>query len=129
MLLLDLDNDGRISLKEFLDFVSGDLFNYEPENTEQQKRLFRLFDMQNTGFVSEKDLKKSLEAFGEKATDDEIKDAIKLADKNGDGKVNYEGTIYFYLNHMLELCLQLISIIFSFFFYLRIYKSFEIAID
>jgi calmodulin len=39
-----------------------------------------------------------MRVIGEKLTDDEIEDAIKLADRSGDGEVDYDEFIQFVLS-------------------------------
>lgn len=43
-----------------------------------------------SGAISSKELKHVLQAIGEPLTDDEVKEFMKAADKDGDGEVNYD---------------------------------------
>lgn len=87
--MYDINNDGKLDLNEFLNFINGNTLDLK--NSDHLKRLFRVFDQQNSGFISESDLKKVLESIGKKFSDKEIQLAMKIADKNGDGKINYDG--------------------------------------
>ena len=45
----------------------------------------------NNGFISQSDLRRTMDALGENVSDEEVKEMIDEADLNGDGKVDFEG--------------------------------------
>lgn len=51
---------------------------------------FRALDDDGSGAISAKELKHVLQAIGEPLSDDEVKEFMKAADKDGDGEVNYD---------------------------------------
>lgn len=51
----------------------------------------RVFDKNNDGLISNKELRHVMTNLGEKLSDEEVDDMIKEADLDGDGMVNYNG--------------------------------------
>lgn len=91
MKLLDNDGDGKLDFNEFLEIVNGSVFDFT--NEESIRRFFRVFDTDNTGLITKENLREVMEVINKKLEidDNELENAIKEADTNGDGKVNYEG--------------------------------------
>jgi len=50
-----------------------------------------VFDKNNDGLISSKELRHVMTNLGEKLSEEEVDDMIKEADGDGDGMVNYEG--------------------------------------
>lgn len=50
-----------------------------------------MFDKNNDGLISSKELRHVMTNLGEKLSEEEVDDMIKEADGDGDGMVNYEG--------------------------------------
>lgn len=62
--------------------------------------------MDGNGFIDEKELKITMGKMGENLSDKEVKKMMKMADKNGDGKIDYEGLFkvtYRWLKRDLEI--------------------------
>lgn len=86
---VDIDGTGTIDFDEFI--VLMERFGKDPQETEMQLRAaFKVFDKNNDGFISVKELADVLMNLGEKMTDDEFEDMINEADVDGDGRINYE---------------------------------------
>ena len=61
------------------------------DSKEEMIKAFKLFDDDNTGKISFRNLKRvSREVLGEKRTDEELAEMIEMADKDGDGEINEE---------------------------------------
>ena len=67
-----------------MDAKSEDLLN----TREDLLKVFKLFDDDKTGTVSFKNLKRVCQELGENMTDDELKEMMDWADKDGDGVLN-----------------------------------------
>lgn len=89
---LDQNGDGKIDLNEFDAMLQGNIFDITKD--ENIKRFFKVFDTNNSGYISKEDLKEIVEVIGEKVDDKEIEQAIQKADTNSDGKINYEGDYF-----------------------------------
>ena len=54
------------------------------------KQAFRLFDDDETGFITLKNLRRVAKEIGENMTDEELQEMIEEADRDGDGQVSEE---------------------------------------
>lgn len=50
-----------------------------------------MFDKNNDGLITASELRRVMMNLGEKLTEAEVEDMIKEGDKDGDGKINYNG--------------------------------------
>ena len=55
--------------------------------------LFQVFDIDGNGVIDAMELKMTMRNLGENLSDADVKAMIRTADKNGDGKIDYEGII------------------------------------
>lgn len=84
-----LIGNGSIDFEEFVLMMADKL---ERSNTEDEIReAFKLFDKDDNGYISVSELKNILTETGEKITPEEANELIKAIDKDGDGKIDYEG--------------------------------------
>lgn len=79
---------GRISFDDFLAVVTQKMA--EKDTKEEILRAFRLFDDDETGKISFRNLKRVANELGENLNDEELQEMINEADRDGDGEVNEE---------------------------------------
>merc|ERR1711862_69539 len=82
------DGSGTIGYEEFLKMMTHKTLNRDPKD--EILKAFRLFDDDETGKISFKNLKRVAKELGERMTDEELQEMIDEADRDGDGEVNEE---------------------------------------
>lgn len=68
----------------------------EPIDDDTAKNImaaFKVFDLDNDGFITREELRKAMEMIGEPVSDDQLSEFMALADVNRDGKINYDGKL------------------------------------
>ncbi|KAJ8308804.1 hypothetical protein KUTeg_013678 [Tegillarca granosa] len=56
---------------------------------EEVLEAFKLFDTDRNGYITARELKDVMTNLGEKITEEEVDDMIRVADANGDGQIEY----------------------------------------
>ena len=84
----DRDGSGVIDFPEFLDMMTQKMAERDPR--EEMLKAFRLFDDDETGKISFKNLKRVAKELGENMTDDELQEVIDFCDKDGRGEILLE---------------------------------------
>ena len=82
---IDKDGSGTIDFEEFLTMMTAKMG--ERDSREEIMKAFRLFDDDETGKISFKNLKRVAKELGENMTDEELQEMIDEADRDGDGEV------------------------------------------
>ena len=85
---VDKDGSGVIDFNEFADMMTQKMAERDPR--EEMLKAFRLFDDDETGKISFRNLKRVAKELGENMTDDEITEMIEEADRDGDGEISEE---------------------------------------
>merc|ERR1719454_604870 len=85
---IDKDGSGTIDFNEFLQMMTAKMS--ERDSTEEILKAFRLFDDDETGFITLKNLRRIAKEIGETMTDEELQEMIEEADRDGDGQVSEE---------------------------------------
>lgn len=93
------DDSDSISEDQFVEIMSEKIA--EKDTREEILKAFRLFDDDQTGKISFKNLKRVAEELGENLTDEELREMIQEADKDNDGEVNQDE----FLRIMKKTCL------------------------
>lgn len=85
---IDDDGNGCIDVKEFVDLI---LTFITLDDTESDViEAFKVFDRAQTGFISSKELRRVMMEFGDKLSEQEMEEMIKVSDFDMEGQVNYE---------------------------------------
>merc|ERR1712070_799957 len=79
---LDKDGDGTIDFDEFLLLMGGKMS--EKDMKDDMIKAFKLFDTENSGKVSFKNLQAVAKELGESMSDEELKGMMAEADTDGD---------------------------------------------
>ncbi|OWF37243.1 Centrin-1 [Mizuhopecten yessoensis] len=83
---IDREGTGTIDFNEFLMLMTQKMS--EKDVKEEILKAFRLFDDDDTGKISFKNLKRVAKELGESLTDEELQEMIDEADRDGDGEIN-----------------------------------------
>ncbi|THD22425.1 Caltractin [Fasciola hepatica] len=87
-LLTEFDCDSKETV-EFSDFMKMMSVKMQDKDAKEEiLKAFKLFDDDETGKISFKNLKRVAKELGENITDEELQEMIEEADRDGDGEVN-----------------------------------------
>ncbi|KAF7456618.1 putative centrin-3 [Cryptosporidium felis] len=84
----DKSGSGHVEYKDFVDIMTQKILERDPR--EEILKAFKLFDDDNTGKISLKNLRRVARELGENITDDELQAMIEEFDKDMDGEINEE---------------------------------------
>jgi len=85
---IDKDDSGTIDFQEFVDMMTGKMS--ERDGKEEVAKVFALFDHEGAGKIGFRDLKRVVTELGESISDEEMREMIEEADKDGDGYVVFD---------------------------------------
>ncbi|XAR51985.1 hypothetical protein NMG60_11006807 [Bertholletia excelsa] len=87
VLLMDSDGDGELGLEDFVRLMEG---GEDDEKVKELIEAFKMYEMDGSGCITPKSLRKTLRKLGESSTTDECKSMIARYDLNGDGVLNFD---------------------------------------
>lgn len=82
----DRDGQGSIDFNDFLEIMTEKISQRDPN--EEILKAFRLFDDDNTGKITLKNLRRVARELGENMTDEELQAMIDEFDKDGDSAIS-----------------------------------------
>ena len=82
----DREGSGQIEYPDFLEIMTTKISERDP--IEEISKAFKLFDEDNTGRVSLRNLRRIAREMQENLSDDELQAMIDEFDKDGDGEIN-----------------------------------------
>jgi centrin-1 len=88
----DPHSDGNISLQGFIHMLTRKREEVNPD--EEIRRAFRLFCDEGSEGIRVGDLKRVAMELGEVLTDEELRDIVEEADRDGDGVISFEEFVY-----------------------------------
>ena len=100
---VDVDGNGTIEFSEFLAIAARKIKDSDME--EEIRKVFRVFDKNDNGFISFNELRRVLTNLGEKLSDEEVVEMIEEADLDNDGHINYEEFVTMMVLHRFILFL------------------------
>eukprot|EP01038_Epipyxis_sp_PR26KG_P006144 gene6144-8471_t len=83
---IDKDGNGTIDFDEFLDMMTAKMS--DKDTREDIQKVFNLFDDDQTGKISLRNLKRVAKELGETMSDAELLEMIERADTDADGEIN-----------------------------------------
>ncbi|ELU09609.1 hypothetical protein CAPTEDRAFT_184797 [Capitella teleta] len=86
---LDADGSGTVDFKEFLTMYARKKKDVASEE-EEMRAAFKTFDRNGDGYISAAELRHVMMCLGEKLSDEEVKEMIRAADTDGNGKIDYQ---------------------------------------
>merc|ERR1711910_321690 len=88
VLEVDIDGNGTIEFEEFISMMKKKASEVDEEA--DLREAFKIFDRDKDGFISMKELKKVCSMMGTMLTKEELDQFMAEADKDGNGKLDYD---------------------------------------
>ncbi len=87
---VDANADGVIDFDEFVALMQVHFYEDGPSEAEELRQAFRVFDRNGDGFIEPEELRSAFLNLGERLSDGQLEEMIRAADKDGNGKIDYE---------------------------------------
>ncbi|KAL4218285.1 Calmodulin-like protein 6 [Mactra antiquata] len=102
---IDTNGNGKVEYGEFRAFLIKQFkeSKSESETKREIRQAFKLFDRDGNGYIEKAELRRAMRTLGEPLTEAEIDIMMKDADKNRDGKIDYEEFVALWTSKTEEL--------------------------
>merc|ERR1712142_1265265 len=97
VLEVDIDGNGAIEFDEFLSMMMKKAGEVDEEA--DLREAFKIFDRDKVGYISMTELKKVASMLGTMLTKDELDEFMAEADKDGNGKLDYDEFVKMLLSY------------------------------
>eukprot|EP00092_Neocalanus_flemingeri_P002198 GFUD01002338.1.p1 GENE.GFUD01002338.1~~GFUD01002338.1.p1 ORF type:complete len:149 (+),score=54.94 GFUD01002338.1:74-520(+) len=97
VLEVDVDGNGTIDFPEFLDMMKKKAREVDEEA--DLREAFQIFDRNRDGYIDMKELKKVADMLGTMLTKEEVEEFMAEADKDGNGKLDYDEFVKMLLSY------------------------------
>jgi calmodulin len=94
---VDVDGNGTIDFPEFLDMMKKKA--HEVDEEADLREAFKIFDRDRDGYIDMKELKRVTNMLGTMLTKDEVDEFMAEADKDGNGKLDYDEFVKMLLSY------------------------------
>jgi len=85
---VDDNGDNEIDFDEFLVLMSSNKTSTDPDS--ELLAAFAVFDEDNSGSISRKEMKKLMKKLGQKLSDEELDAMMEEVDTDNDGQIDFE---------------------------------------
>jgi len=85
----DCDWDGTMGRQDFL-AVGEEILKASVDQMDDVRAAFRVFDYDNNGSISKEELREAMVNFGQRCTDEEFDFMFAQADKNRNGRIDFD---------------------------------------
>ena len=68
------------------------------------REAFKVFDKEGKGSIPREEFRHIMTTLGERLTDEEVDEMLDDADADGDGEIEYEGTLIYFKSRCCHLC-------------------------
>jgi Ca2+-binding EF-hand superfamily protein len=83
---IDVDGNATIDFAEFMEMMNGKMS--EKDMVDEMKKAFKLYDDDDTGKITFKNLERVAKELGEAMSAEELQELINEADADGDGQLS-----------------------------------------
>merc|ERR1740130_2258923 len=83
---IDCDGNGTVEFEEFIEMMEGKMSDKDP--VDEMKKAFAMFDDDQTGKITFKNMQRVAQELGEKIEDADLQDVLDECDRDGDGGIN-----------------------------------------